>query len=70
MKSFIETIHFNRCKEDNWVVKNKANELGFKSDELSYLGYEVSMEVEIFEDGSNRVLKIDGNDVSKLNIKI
>jgi hypothetical protein len=71
MKSFKETIYFHREKEDNWGIRDKAEELGFKCDkQLSYLGYDVEMEIEIFEDGSNKVLKIDGKDISMLDISV
>ena len=39
MKTFKETIYFNRDKEDNWDIVDKAEELGFKNyNDLCYLG--------------------------------
>ena len=71
--SFIEKIYIHRQKEDNWDIVNKAIELGFNktiANDLVYLGYEVEFEVEIFNDGKNRVLSIDGEDVSDLDMSI
>jgi hypothetical protein len=71
MKSFIENIYINRDKESNWDLEDKAKELGFKNiDNLIYTGMEVCFETEFFEDGTNKVLSIDGIDVSEKNISI
>lgn len=71
MKSFITTKDFHSDKEDNWDLERKAEKKGFSNtDNLSYLGYEVSFEVEIFEDCTNKVLKINGVDVNNLNITL
>lgn len=71
MKSFIENIYINRDKESNWSLESKAEELGFKNtDKLAYTGYEVCFKTEFFEDGTNRVLSIDGIDVSEKNISL
>jgi hypothetical protein len=71
MRSFKTTIYFNREKESNYEVVDQADELGFKNPEkLKYLGYEVSFDIEIFEDLSVKVLRIDDQDVSELKISI
>lgn len=71
MKTFKETIHFNREKEDNWDIVDQAMELGFKNArDLSYLGYELKMEVLVCEDGKNKVLTINGVDVSDKEIYV
>jgi hypothetical protein len=71
MKSFIEDIYFNREKEENWDLMKKAKRKGFSSevcDMLNYTGYELSMRVEFFEDGTSKVLKIDGINVEDKDI--
>lgn len=71
MKSFKERVYFNRSKEDNWDIEGKAEDLGFQNiDKLRYLGYEVGMKIEVYEDGTNKVLRINGKDVSNLSITI
>lgn len=71
MKKFINTIYFNRGKEENWDIEEQARNEGFKnSEDTVYLGYEVRMEVEIREDLKHKVLKINGIDVSDKNITI
>jgi hypothetical protein len=71
MTSFIENIYVHRDKEDNWELESKAEDLGFKNtDKLVYTGYEVCFKTEFFEDGTNKVLSIDGIDVSDKNISI
>lgn len=69
MKSFItkKYLHDN----ENEDIKEEAVKNGFNiNQELKYLGYEVKFDVEVFEDGSNKVLKINDVDVSLLNISI
>lgn len=71
MESFKQKIYFNREKEDNWEISDIAEDKGFMgASDLCYLGYEVEMEVEIFENSSNKVLSINGVDISSLNISI
>lgn len=71
MKSFKTKKYIHSDKEDNWDLECKAEKKGFSNTrKLSYLGYEVSFEVEIFDDCTNKVLKINGVDVSSLNIKL
>lgn len=71
MKSFIETIYFNREKEENWDIEERAENKGFEnSEKMGYLGYEVEMEVEVREDLNHKVLKINGIDVSDKGITI
>jgi hypothetical protein len=58
-------------KEDNWEIVEKAEKKNFQNTvNLVYLGYEVEFEIEIFEDGTHKVLKICGKDVSDKNITI
>lgn len=71
MKSFIETIYFNREKEENWSVCNRAEELCFKNPrDMIWLGSEVEMKVEIREDNKHRILEINGTDISDKNVLI
>lgn len=71
MKSFTTTLGFNREKEENWDIEEKAQKKGFSNTrDLLYLGYDVDMKVKVFEDGSHKVLSINGKDVSSLGIQI
>jgi virulence-associated protein VapD len=71
MKSFKETIYFNREKESNWDIEEKAANKGFKnSKDIVYLGYEVEMEVEVREDLKHKVFRINGIDVSDKEIYV
>ena len=70
MKSIKKTIYFHREKEDNNEIYCDMQDNGFKTDNIFYLGYEVEMEIELFEDGTNKVLSINGKNVSQLNISI
>jgi len=71
MKSFKETVYFNRGKEENWDIEKKGEKLGFEdSSGLVYLGYEIGMEVEVREDLRHKVLTIEGVDVSDKEIYI
>lgn len=71
MKSFIHKIYFHREKESNWELEDIAVEEDYMNVEnLAYLGYEVEMEIEIFEDSSNVVKSINGIDVSQLGIYV
>ncbi|MGL5330686.1 MAG: hypothetical protein ACRDD7_15570 [Peptostreptococcaceae bacterium] len=71
MKSFKTTIYLNRSKEDNWEVMREFEEtFGAECRDLAYIGYEVGVDIEVFEDGSWKVLAIDGKDVSNLGIDI
>lgn len=70
MKSIKQTIYFHREKEDNYEVYDTMEANHFKTDNIMWLGSEVAMEVELFEDGSNKVLSINGKGISKLNISI
>lgn len=64
LKSFTETIYLNRQKEENHAIEFRAKELGFNTENILFLGYEVEMEVEIFEDGTVKILKVNGIDVA------
>lgn len=71
MKSFKTEIYFHREKEENWNICSEAEVMGFKnSDDLVYLGYEVGFEVEVSEELSHKVLKINDIDVSDKEIYI
>ena len=71
MQSFKKTIYFNRGKEENWDIVKKATKLKYENpDKFLYLGYEIELKVEIFDDGVVKVLKISGVDVSDRNINI
>lgn len=71
MKKFEENVYFNRDKEDNWDIIDKAYRQGFDNpDNLAYLGYDIQMKVEINESGDNVVLEINGIDVSDKDITI
>lgn len=70
MKSFKEKIYLYREKEDNWSLEEKLKKKKYNTDDILYLGCEVSIEIELFEDGTNKVLKIQGIDVSDKNISI
>ena len=70
MRSFKETISFSREKHENWGMEDRCKELGFNSEPIPYIGYETMMEIEVFEDGTNKVLSINGIDVSEKNISV
>lgn len=71
MKSFKDKIYFHMEKgEQIWGLEERAKSQDFDTQRLRYLGYEVEMEVEIFEDGTNRVLSIMGVDVTDKCIRI
>lgn len=72
MKSFVDTIYFNREKEDNWGIVDKAEDLGFTCDtrDFLYTGYDIHMDVEIRDDGKVKVLEIQGVDVRDKEIYI
>lgn len=59
LKSFKTKIYFTREKSENREVTEKAEKCGFSKEAISglyYLGYEVEVEVEIFEDGTVNIL--------------
>ena len=69
--SFKVKKYLHSDKEDNWSIESKAEKKKFNNtDNLLYLGYEVCFEVEIDEECNNKVLKINGIDVSDKNISI
>ena len=70
MKSFKETIYFNREKEENFGIVEEAVQLGFTNDtrDFLYIGYEVEMEINVCENGEVKVLSINGVDVSDKEI--
>ena len=70
MKTFKETIYFNREKEENWGIVEEAVQLGFTNNtrDFLYIGYEVGMEINVCENGEVKVLSINGVDVSDKEI--
>lgn len=70
LKSIKQKIYFHREKEDNWDLEEKLEKKKFNTDNILYLGSEITVEVEIFEDGTNRVISFEGIDVSDKNISI
>lgn len=70
MKSIKQKIYFHREKEDNWDLEDKLEKKKFNTDNILYLGSEITVEVELFEDGTNKVISFEGIDVSDKNISI
>jgi hypothetical protein len=71
MDSFRDLIYLNRDKHENRNISEEALKRNYsKSADLLYLGYEVVMLIEIFEDGTNKVLEINNIDVSDKDISI
>lgn len=70
MKSIKQKIYFHREKEDNWDLEEKLGKKKFNTDNILYLGSEITVEVELFEDGTNKVISFEGIDVSDKNISI
>lgn len=59
LKSFKTKIYFHRSKDENANIVRKALKHGFDSltiDKLRYLGYEVELKVEIFENGTVKII--------------
>lgn len=70
MKSIKQKIYFHREKEDNWNLEEKLEKKKFNTGNILYLGSEITVEVELFEDGTNKVISFEGIDVSDKNISI
>lgn len=70
MKSIKEDIYFHREKEDNWDLEEKLKQNKFNTANIRWLGSEVCVKVELMEDGTNRVLELEGVDISDKNISI
>lgn len=70
MRSIQENISFNREKEDNLDLESKLKKKNFNTEQILYLGYDINMKVELMEDGTNRVLELEGVDISDKNISI
>lgn len=70
MKSIKQKIYFHIEKEDNWDLEEKLEKKKFNTDNILYLGSEITVEVELFEDGTNKVISFEGIDVSDKNISI
>ena len=48
---------FIREKEDNWELEEKLMKK-FNTENILYFGAEIEIEVEIFEDGTNKVISL------------
>lgn len=70
MESFKKKVYFHREKEENWDIEEESIYRGFDAENILWLGSEVEMTVEIREDGTNKVLSVQGKDVSNLDIFI
>ena len=70
MKSFKKKVYFHREKEENWDIEEESISRGFDTENILWLGADVEMTVEIREDGTNKVLSVQGKDVSNLDIFI
>lgn len=70
LKSIKQKIYFHREKEDNWDLEEKLEKKKFNTDNILSLGSEITVEVELFEDGTNKVISFEGIDVSDKNISI
>ena len=70
MNSFKKKIYFHREKEENWDIEEESMLRGFNAENILWLGSDVEMTVEIREDGTNKVLSVQGKDVSNLDIFI
>lgn len=70
MKSFKKKVYFHREKEENWDIEEESISRGFDTENILWLGSDVEMTVEIREDGRNKVLSVQGKDVSNLDIFI
>lgn len=70
MKSFKKKVYFHREKEENWDIEKESISRGFDAENILRLGSDVEMTVEIREDGTNKVLSVQGKDVSNLDIFI
>ena len=70
MKRFKKKVYFHREKEENWDIEEESISRGFDTENILWLGSDVEMTVEIREDGTNKVLSVQGKDVSNLDIFI
>ena len=70
VKGIKEKIYFHREKEDNWELEEKLIKKKFNTENILYLGAEIEIEVEIFEDGINKVISFEGIDISNKGITI
>ena len=70
MKSITEKIYFHREKEDNWDLEKKLEKKKFNTENIPWLGLEIEVKIELFEDGTNKVISLQGVDVSDKNISI
>lgn len=70
MKSFKKKVYFHRGKEENWDIEEESISRGFDAENILRLGSDVEMTVEIREDGTNKVLSVQGKDVLNLDIFI
>ena len=73
MDSFRAKLHLRGGVNDqNWIIETQAKRKKFNIEQLHFLGlgYELEMEIEIYKDGTNKVISIMGVDVSDKIISI
>lgn len=69
MKSFRKKIYFHMDKDGQiWDIEKQAESQGFSTERLRFLGYEVEMEIEIYEDGTNKILSITSSNGQKIDV--
>lgn len=71
-KVFEMEISFNRDKEDNWEVIDKAEELNFEDssiENIRYLGYELNIKIRITDDYI-KIIEIEGKSIDDKDIYI
>ena len=70
MKSFKKKVYFHREKEENWDIEEESISRGFDGENILRQGSGVEMAVRNREEGTNKVLSVQGKDVSNLDIFI
>ena len=71
LKSYKTKLYAHREKEDNWNIRRKFEKLGVKAEsDFRYIALEIELYVEIFEDETCKLLKINNIDVKDKNIWI
>lgn len=71
LKSIKTILYPHREKEENWDIRKKFEKIGVNNEYgFKYLATEIKLNVEIFEDETCKVLKINNIDVSDKEIWI
>jgi hypothetical protein len=71
LKSIKTTLYSHREKEDNWDIRKRFDKLSVNTEYgFKYLATEIKLNVEVFEDETCKVLKINNIDVSDKEIWI